>query len=166
MTTPVDAEQAWRDLQRIRVPQERVYDEMERCASGGPAATYTTAAIMWVFLATIGLTLPRWGFWLVLAGYVALLLGAAVVFNRRSRMRLHRSHHTWRSLAPFLAAAVITGGTVLLSGHLVESLGLPFGSLIQATVSAAVFVLFTGPANRWAASSLRGVAADRSKVGR
>ncbi len=34
MTTPVDAEQAWRDLQRIRVPQERVYDEVERSASG------------------------------------------------------------------------------------------------------------------------------------
>ncbi|MFH8567396.1 hypothetical protein [Streptomyces sp. NPDC017993] len=166
MTTPVDAEQAWKDLQRIRVPQERVYDEMERCASGGPGATYATAAIMWVFLASIGLDLPKWGFWLVLAGYVTVLLWLAVVFNRRSRMRLHRSRHTWRSLAPFLAGAVTTGGTILLSGHLVESMGLPFGSLIQATVSAAVFVLFTGPANRWSANSLRGVAAERAKADR
>ncbi|MFG2889651.1 hypothetical protein [Streptomyces sp. NPDC048248] len=166
MTTPVDAEQAWKDLQRIRVPQERVYDEMERCASGGPGATYTTAAIMWVFLVSMGLDLPKWGVWLVLAGYVAVLLGLAVVYNRRSRMRLHRSRHTWRSLAPFLAGAVTTGGTILLSGHLVESLELPFGSLIQATASAAVFVLFTGPANRWSANTLRGAAAQRARADR
>jgi Kef-type K+ transport system membrane component KefB len=166
MTTPVDAEQAWKDLQRIRVPQERVYDEMERSASGGRGATYTTAAIMWVFLAGMGLDLPTWGVWLVLAGYVTLLGSLAVVFHRRSRMQLHRSRHTWRSLAPFVAGAVVTAGTILLSGHLAESLGLPFGSLIQAPVSAVVFVLFTGPANRWAASSLRGGGADRARADR
>ncbi|MEV0374109.1 hypothetical protein AB0I10_30610 [Streptomyces sp. NPDC050636] len=156
VSTPVDAEQAWKDLQRIRVPQERVYDEIERCASGDPGATYSTAAIMWVFLASMGLDLPKWGTWLVLAAYVALLSTLAVIYSRRSRMRLHRSRYNWRSFATFVAGGVVTGGTILLSGRLVESLELPFGSLIQATVSAAAFVLFVGPANRWATSSLRG----------
>ncbi|MCM2388684.1 hypothetical protein NBG84_10315, partial [Streptomyces sp. CWNU-1] len=88
MSTPVDAEQAWKDLQRIRVPQERVYDEIERRASDGPGAAYATAAIMWVFLAGLGLDLPRWGVWLVVAAYVGLLSGLAVIFSRRSRVRL------------------------------------------------------------------------------
>jgi hypothetical protein len=155
---PVDAERAWKDLQRIRVPQERVYDEVERSAAGGAGATYATAAIMWVFLAGMGLDLPRWGVWLILAGYVALLLAVAVVHNRRSRVRLHHTRYNWRMSAVFVGGMVVTGGTVLLSGRLVESLtGEPMVvSLIQATVSAAVFVLFVGPANRWAVGSLRG----------
>lgn len=156
MSTPVDAEQAWRDLQRIRVPQERVYDEVERSASGGPGATYSTAAIMWVFLAGMGLELPRWGVWLALAGYVAVLGVLARVHHRRSRVQLHHSRLTWRMFAVFVAAAVVTGGTIVLSGLLVEPLEPMPGSLIQATVSAAVFVLFAGPANRWATGSLRG----------
>ena len=44
--------------------------------------------------------------------------------------------------------------TILLSGALVDWLALPFGSLIQATVSAGAFLLFVGPANRWAVSAL------------
>ncbi|TJZ42493.1 hypothetical protein FCH28_34370 [Streptomyces piniterrae] len=155
VNTSVDAEQAWKDLQRIRVPQERVYDEIERCASGDPGATYATAGIMWVFLAGMGLDLPSWGVWLVLAAYVALLSTLAVFYSRRARMRLHRSRYSWRSLATFLAGAAVTGATIVLSGRLVEWLALPFGSLIQASVSAAVFILFVGPANRWATSSLR-----------
>lgn len=168
LSTSVDAEQAWQDLQRIRVPQERVYDEIERCASGDPGATYATAGIMWVFLASMGLDLPQWGVWLVVAAYVALLGTLAVIYSRRSRVRLHRSRYNWRSFATFIAGAVVTGGTILLSGSLVDSLELPFGSLIQATVSAAVFVVFVGPANRWAANSLRerGDRAAREEVGR
>lgn len=103
MSTPVDAEQAWRDLQRIRVPQERVYDEIERYASGGPGAAYATAAIMWVFLAGLGLDLPRWGVWLVVAGYVALVGALAVTYSRRSRIQLHRSRCDWRMFATFAA---------------------------------------------------------------
>ncbi|MDT0616170.1 hypothetical protein [Streptomyces lancefieldiae] len=156
MSAPVDAEQAWRDLQRIRVPQERVYDEVERSASGGPGTTYATAAIMWVFLAVTGLDLPRWGLWPVLAGYVALLSALAVRCSRRSRVRLHHSRANWRMLASFVGGAVVTGGTVLLSGRLVESLEPMSASLIRATVSAAVFLLFVGPTTRWAAGSLRG----------
>lgn len=156
MSTSVDAEQAWQDLQRVRVPQERVYDEIERCASGDPGATYAAAGILWVFLASMGLDLPLWGVWLVVAAYVALLGTLAVIYSRRSRVRLHRSRYNWRSFATFLAGMVVTGGTILLSGRLVDSLELPLGSLIQATVSAAVFVVFVGPANRWAANSLRG----------
>jgi hypothetical protein len=155
VSAPVDAEQAWRDLQRIRVPQERVYDEFERSASGGPGATYATAAIMWLFLAGMGLDLPRWGVWLFLAGYVALLSALAVICNRRSRMRLHHSRADWRLLASFVAGAVVTGGTILLSGRLVESLEPMSGSLIQATVSAVVFLVFVGPTTRWAIASLR-----------
>jgi hypothetical protein len=156
VSTPVDAEQAWKDLQRIRVPQERVYDEVERCASGGPGAAYATAAIMWVFLASLGLDLPLWGVWLVLAAYVALVSVLAVINSRRSRMQLHHSRYNGRTVATFAAGGVVTGGTVLLSGHLVESLEPVLASLIQATVSVAVFLLFVGPANRWAARSLRG----------
>ncbi|MFI1017774.1 hypothetical protein [Streptomyces sp. NPDC020965] len=156
MSTPVNAEQAWKDLQRIRVPQERVYDEIERSASGGPGAAYATAAIMWLFLAGLGLDLPRWGVWLVVAGYVALLGALAVHHNRGSRVRLHRSRCTWRMFATFAAGGVVTGGTALLSGHLVEPLEPMFAGLIQATVSAAVFLLYVGPASRWATGSLRG----------
>ncbi|MGW3209212.1 hypothetical protein [Streptomyces sp. NPDC001135] len=155
MTTPVDAERAWQDLQRIRVPQERVYDEIERCAHGDRKATYMTAAIMWVFLAGMGLKLPAWGLWLMLAAYAGTLGTLAVVHSRRTRVRLHHSRYSWRSFATFIAGGCVTGGTILLSDHLAESLALPCPSLITATVAAAVFVLFTGPANRWAVSPLR-----------
>ncbi|GAU68574.1 hypothetical protein SSP35_08_00680 [Streptomyces sp. NBRC 110611] len=155
MTTPVDAEQAWQDLQRIRVPQERVYDEVERCARGDAKSTYISAAIMWVFLASMGLDLPNWAVLLVLAAYLALLGAVAVYYSRRSRMRLHRSRHSWRQFATFLAGAVLSGTVIVGSGRLVESLALPFGSLIQATLSAGFFVLFVGPANRWAIGTLR-----------
>ncbi|NGO13072.1 hypothetical protein G5C60_37095 [Streptomyces sp. HC44] len=152
----MDAEQAWKDLQRIRVPQERVYDEIERCAFSSPGAPYATAAIMWVFLASLGLDPPQWGFWLILAAYVALLSVIAVIYSRRSRMQLHRSRYNWRVSATFVAGGVATGGTVLLSGRLVESLEPMVGSPIQATAATVVFLLFTGPASRWAAGSLRG----------
>lgn len=155
MSTPVDAEQAWQDLQRIRVPQERVYDEVERCAEGDSRATYTTAGIMWVFLAVSGLDLSWWAFGLVLTAYVALLGSLAVVYNRRTRVRLHRSRHSWRSFATFFAGMAVTAVTIVVSGRLVDWLALPLGSLVQATVSAGAFVLFVGPANRWAVGSLR-----------
>ncbi|MEU9220935.1 hypothetical protein AB0D47_30870 [Streptomyces sp. NPDC048376] len=156
MTTPVDAEQAWRDLQRIRVPQERVYDEVERSASGGPGATCATAVSMWVFLVVTGLELPGWGVWLALAGHLAVLGAVGRAYSRRSRVRLHHSRCDWRMLASFVAGAVVTGGTVLLSGRLVEPLEPMTGALVQATVSASVFVLFVGPMSRWSMSSLRG----------
>ncbi|MBG0857686.1 hypothetical protein I2W78_39035 [Streptomyces spinoverrucosus] len=165
MSTPVDAEQAWKDLQRIRVPQERVYDEVERSASGGPGATYATAAIMWVFLAGLGLDPPKWGVWLALAVYLTVLGALARTYNRRSRMRLHHSRCSWRMFATFVAGAVVTGGTIVLSGRMVESLKPMSGSLIQATVSAAVFVLFVGPAGRWAVGSLRGRGEPAARVG-
>ncbi|MEU8786441.1 hypothetical protein [Streptomyces sp. NPDC048637] len=155
MTTTVDAEQAWQDLQRIRVPQERVYDEIERTAQGDTGATYTTAAAMWVFLAVSGLDLPRWAFWLVLTAYLTVLGALAVVYNRRTRVRLHRSRHSWRSFATFFAGAAVTLVAIVLSGRLVDWLALPLGSLIQATISAGTFLLFVGPANRWAVSTLR-----------
>jgi len=155
VSTPVDAEQAWKDLQRIRVPQERVYDEVERDASGGPGAAYATAAIMWVFLAGLGLDLPPWGVWMFLAGYVVLLGAVAVVCGRRSRMRLHRSRCTRRMSATFVVGAVVTGGTSLLSGRLVDGLEPMSAGLIQATVSTAAFLLFVGPARRWTADSVR-----------
>ncbi|AWN27601.1 MULTISPECIES: hypothetical protein [unclassified Streptomyces] len=155
MTTTVDAEQAWQDLQRIRVPQERVYDEIERTAHDDAGATYTTAALMWTFLAVSGLDLPRWAFWLSLTAYVTVLGTLGVVHNRRTRMRLHRSRHSWRSFATFIGGAAVTLVAIVLSGRLVDWLALPFGSLIQATVSAGTFVLFVGPANRWAISTLR-----------
>jgi hypothetical protein len=165
VSTPVDAEQAWKDLQRIRVPQERVYDEVERSAPGGRAATCTTAATMWVFLAVLGLDLPRWGVVLTAAVYVALLSGLAVVCNRRSRVRLHHSRYDWRTPVTFVAGAVVTGGTTLLSGRLVESLEPLPGSLIQATVSAGVFLLFVGPTSRWATGSLRGRGERTARAG-
>ncbi|WP_438487635.1 hypothetical protein [Streptomyces sp. S186] len=155
MTTTVDAERAWQDLQRIRVPQERVYDEVERRAEADRRSTYLTAGIMWLFLASHGLKLPHWGEILILAAYVGVLTALAVVYSRRSRVRLHRSRYTWRSLATFLAGAVLSGGTILLTGFLAKWLALPYGSLIQATLSAGAFVLFVGPANRWAVSPLR-----------
>jgi hypothetical protein len=156
MSAPVDAERAWQDLQRIRVPQERVYDEVERSAAGGPAMTYSVALLMWVFLFLTGLDLPLWGVLLSAAGYVAVLVLLAVAHNRRSRVRLHRSRYDWRSVAAFFGGAVVSGGTVVLSGRLVEPLAPMPGSLVQATVSAAVFVLFVGPANRWATGAVRG----------
>ncbi|MGG2462596.1 hypothetical protein ACO0M4_22725 [Streptomyces sp. RGM 3693] len=159
MTTPVDAERAWQDLQRIRVPQERVYDEVERCAHGDRRSTYVTAALMWLFLASYGLKLPRWGSILLVAVYVGALVALAVVYSRRTRVRLHRSRYTWRSFATFLAGGVLSGGTIVLTGFLTEWLALPYGSVIQATVSAGAFVLFVGPANRWAISPLRNRAA-------
>ncbi|MFJ6750904.1 hypothetical protein ACIQNI_22360 [Streptomyces sp. NPDC091266] len=165
MSTPVDAEQAWRDLQRIRVPQERVYDEIERCASGSPGATYATASLMWLYIASWGLRLPDWASWLTLGVYVAVLGSLAVVHNRRSRIRLHRSRHTWRSFVTFVAGMVVTCAVILLSGWLVRSLDMPYGSLIQATVSAGSFILLVGPANRWAISSLRGRGADAASEG-
>ncbi|MFJ9853308.1 hypothetical protein [Streptomyces sp. NPDC101150] len=156
MSTPVDAERAWADLQRIRVPQERVYDEMERHAFGGDGAAYTTAAIMWVFLATLGLKPPEWAFYLILVAYVGVLLTLAVVSSRKTRLRAHRSVYNWRSCIPFFVGALVTGGAILSSGRLVEWLHLPLGSVIQATVSAGAFVLVMRPANRWAAGSVRG----------
>ncbi|MER5771545.1 hypothetical protein [Streptomyces sp. NPDC001985] len=155
VSTPVDAEQAWRDLQRVRVPQERVYDEIERRASGGSGAARATAALMWVFLAGLGLEPPRWGVPLIVVAYVALLGALAVLHHRGDRVRLHHSRHTWRTSAVFAAGALLTGGTALLCGRLAGSLEPLPGSLIQATVSAGVFLLFIGPANRWATGSLR-----------
>ncbi|MFE7661981.1 hypothetical protein [Streptomyces celluloflavus] len=156
MSAPVDAERAWQDLQRIRVPQERVYDEIERCPSGGRRATYTTAAIMWLYLAGQGLDLGPVGVWLALVGYVALLLTLAVLAGRRVKVRLRHSRYTWRSFAVFFAAALLAGATIGLSSWLTTSLALPCPSLIKATLSAGAFLLFAGPANRWAVGSLRG----------
>ncbi|WP_338058082.1 hypothetical protein [Streptomyces cavernae] len=155
MCTPVDAEQAWRDLQRIRVPQKRVYDEVERSAAGGWGTTWATAALMWLFLAGLGFDLPRWGVVLVLAAYIAPLSLLAVLHNRRSRVRLHHTRCTRRMFGTFVAGAVLTGGTTLLSDRLVDSLEPMPASLIQPTVSATVFVLFVGPTGRWAAGSAR-----------
>ncbi|PSM40793.1 hypothetical protein C6Y14_25290 [Streptomyces dioscori] len=152
----MNAEQAWQDLQRIRVPQERVYDEVERSAAGGSGDLWATAALMWLFLAGLGLDLPGWAVGLVMAAYTALLGGVAVLHNRRSRVLLHHTRCTPRMFAAFVAGAVVTGGTALLSGWLVDPLEPMPGSLIQATVSATVFVLFVGPTSRWAAGSARG----------
>ncbi|MFJ2260751.1 hypothetical protein ACIOKD_20810 [Streptomyces sp. NPDC087844] len=156
----IDAEQAWRDLQRIRVPQERVYDEVERSAAGGSGDLWVTAALMWLFLAGLGLELPGWAVGLVMAAYVAALGALAVRHNRRSRVRLHRTRCTRRMVATFVAGAVVTGGTALLSGRLVDSLEPMSAGLVQATVSATVFVLFVGPTSRWAAGSARGRGAE------
>ncbi|MFG3119978.1 hypothetical protein ACGF4C_37165 [Streptomyces sp. NPDC048197] len=156
MTTPVDAERAWQDLQRIRVPQERVYDEVERCAQDDRRGTYVTGGLMWLFVASWGLDLPKWGSFVLLGAYVAVLVTLAVVYSRRSRMRLHRSRYGWRSVITLFAGAVVGGGTIILTGRLTDWLTLPYGSLIQATLSAGAFVLFVGPANRWAVSPLRG----------
>ncbi|TWF84817.1 hypothetical protein [Streptomyces capillispiralis] len=165
MSTPVDAEQAWKDLQRIRVPQERVYDEMERSGSGGPGATYAAAALMWAFLAGVGLDLPLWGVWLAVAVYVALLSALLAIQSRRSRMRLHHSRYNRRTFVTFAGGALVTGGTALLAGLLVEPLEPPLGGLIRATVTTAAFLLFTGPASRWAIGSLRGHAARAAHGG-
>ncbi|MFD8866509.1 hypothetical protein ACFV1F_19415 [Streptomyces sp. NPDC059590] len=166
MSTPVDAEQAWSDLQRIRVPQERVYDEVERSAAGGSGTTWATAALMWLFLAGLGLDLPGWGVWLVLAAYIALMSVLALLHNRRGRVRLHHTRCTRRMLGTFTAGAVVTGGTALLSGRLVDSLEPMSASLIQATISAGVFVLFVAPTNRWAAGSARSRTARPAGAGR
>ncbi|GEB50194.1 MULTISPECIES: hypothetical protein [Streptomyces] len=155
MSTPVDAEQAWQELQRIRVPQERVYDEVERNASGGPGAIYSTGALMWVFLAVLGMDPPRWVIWPVLTVYIAVLAVLVVWHNRRSRLRLHRSRYTWRTTAVFLAAGALTGASVLLTARLVDGLEPLLAGPLHATVSVAAFLLFAGPAGRWAAGSVR-----------
>ncbi|MFF4954416.1 hypothetical protein ACWC2K_11845 [Streptomyces chattanoogensis] len=155
MSAPVSAEQAWQDLQRIRVPQERVYDEVEKRASGDPRATYAMTATVWVFLVAMGLDIPKWGLWLLLVGYFAAMGALVVAYSRRTRVQLHRSRYSWRSGATFVAGGVVSGGTVVLSGRLVDALALPYGSVIQATLWAATFLLFVGPANRWAVSPLR-----------
>lgn len=155
MSTSVDAEQAWRDLQRIRVPQERVYDEVERSAVGGSGVLWGTAALMWLFLAVLGLDLPGWGVGLTVAAYVAVLGVLGVLHNRRSRVRLHHTRCTPRMVGTFVAGAVVTGATTVLTGRLLDSLEPMSGSLLQATVSAAVFALFVGPTSRWAARSAR-----------
>ncbi|NEB40576.1 hypothetical protein G3I54_27290 [Streptomyces sp. SID14515] len=162
----MDAEQAWNDLQRIRVPQERVYDEIERSASGGPRAAWTTAAIMWVFLAGLGLDLPPWGVGLFVAVYTALLIALAVRHGRRSRVRLHHSRCTGRMFLTFAAGAVVTAGTTLVAGFLTGPLEPMLASLVQATVTAGVFLVFVGPASRWATDSLRsGGGQDASRGG-
>ncbi|MFF3017304.1 hypothetical protein [Streptomyces sp. NPDC057939] len=155
MSMPVDAEQAWKDLQRIRVPQERVYDEYERSASGGRGTTYGTAALMWVFLAGVGMDLPQWGVGLFLAVYIGLLGVLIVMSGRRSRMQLHRTRCTGRMWAVFGAAGVLVGGTVVLADHLTEGLEPIHAGPIQATAAVALYLLFLGPANRWAADSVR-----------
>jgi hypothetical protein len=165
VSTPVDAEQAWRDLQRIRVPQERVYDEVERSAADDSGTTWATAALMWVFLAGLGLDLPRWGAGLAVVAYIALLSVLGVLRNRRSRVRLHHTRCTPRMLGSLVAGAAVTGGTTLLSGRLLDHLEPLSASLIQATVSAAVFVLFVGPASRWAARSARDQGARTADAG-
>ncbi|MFC7816044.1 hypothetical protein ACFUTR_15545 [Streptomyces sp. NPDC057367] len=163
--TPVDAEQAWRDLQRIRVPQERVYDEVERSASGKPGATWAMAAVMWGFLTVISLDLPQWGVWLALAGYCAMVIVLARALHLRSRVQLHHSRCDWRVFAAFVGGAIATGGTVLLAGRLVEPLEPTTGALIRATVSVAVFLLFVGPVTRWSTGSLRARAGRRAAEG-
>lgn len=155
MSTSVDAEQAWKDLQRIRVPQERVYDEFERSASGGRGMTYGTAALMWVFLAGVGMDLPGWGVGLFVAAYVGLLSLLIVSRSRRSRMQLHHTRCPGRMWAAFGAAAVLVGGTIVLADHLTEPLEPIYAGLIQATAGVAAYLLSLGPANRWAADSVR-----------
>ncbi|WP_431962016.1 hypothetical protein [Actinacidiphila sp. bgisy160] len=152
---PVDAEQAWKDLQRIRVPQERVYDEFERSVSGGRGMAYGTAALMWVFLAGVGMDLPQWGVGLFMAAYAGLLSVLVVMSSRRSRMRLHHTRCPGRTWAAFGAAAVLVGGTIVLSDHLTEPLAPIYSGPIQATAAVAVYLLSLGPANRWAADSVR-----------
>ncbi|MFF7203022.1 MULTISPECIES: hypothetical protein [unclassified Streptomyces] len=155
VSMPVDAEQAWKDLQRIRVPQERVYDEFERSASGGRGMTYGLAALMWVFLAGVGMDLPPWGVGLFVAAYVGLLTVLIVVRSRRSRMQLHHTRCPGRMWASFGAVAVLVGGTIVLADHLTEPLEPIYAGLIQATAAVAVYLLSLGPANRWAADSVR-----------
>ncbi|MFD4029702.1 hypothetical protein ACFWVP_04005 [Streptomyces sp. NPDC058637] len=162
---PVDAEQAWQDLQRIRVPQERVYDEFERSASGGRGMIYGTAALMWVFLAGVGMDPPRWSVGLYVAAYVGLLGVLVVMSSRRNRMQLHHTRWPGRMWASFGAAAVLVGGTVVLSDHLTEPLGPIYAGPIQATAAVAVYLLFLGPANRWAADSVRSGGAPAADEG-
>ncbi|MEV4947906.1 hypothetical protein [Streptomyces sp. NPDC053755] len=166
---PVDAEQAWKDLQRIRVPQERVYDEFERSASGGRGTTYGTAALMWVFLAGVGMDPPQWGVVLFVAAYAVLLSALVVRRSRRNRMQLHHTRYPGRVWAAFGAAAILVGGTVVLADHLTGSLQPIHAGLIQATAAVAVYLLSLGPANRWAAASVRsggGPAAADEEAGR
>ncbi|OKI02715.1 hypothetical protein A6A06_15900 [Streptomyces sp. CB02923] len=155
MSTPVDAERAWADLQRIRVPQERVYDELERCTATGRRAYLPIAAAMWVYLAVSGLDLPRWCLWVELAAYVGVLGIMGVRSSRKSRVRLHRSRYTWRVTAVIIAAAALGGASVAVTARLVEWARLPFGSLVQATLCAGFFLLVTAPANRWAFAPMR-----------
>ncbi|MFD7508856.1 hypothetical protein ACFV5N_05830 [Streptomyces sp. NPDC059853] len=162
MSTPVDAEQAWTDLQRIRVTQERVYDEVERGASGGAGSAYLTAALMWLFLAGQGLEPPLWATLLALVVYVALLGALGVSAQRRSRMRLHHSRYDRRSLVTLLGGAAVTCAAVVFSGRLAEPLAPLTAGLIQATVSAGVFLLFLGPATRWSVGALRTRGARRA----
>lgn len=168
MSLPVDAEQAWQDLQRIRVPQERVYDEFERSASGGRGMIYGTAALMWVFLVGVGMDLPGWGVALFIAAYVGLLSLLIVMSSRRSRMQLHRTRFPGRMWAGFGAAAVLVGGTIVLSDHLTEPLEPLYAGLIQATAGAAVYLFTLGPASRWAAHLVRsgGASAADEEAGR
>ncbi|MFE7133130.1 hypothetical protein ACFVIM_19950 [Streptomyces sp. NPDC057638] len=168
VSTPVDAERAWTDLQRVRVLQERVYDEAERKASGAPRAAYATAALMWAFLVSLGLEPPWWGVWLGAAVYVALLGTLGVIDSRVGRMRLHRSRCDWRMSATFVVGGVVTGGTALLAEVLAESLEPVTAALIQATASAAAFLLFIGPASRWAVRAARthGARATRAETSR
>ncbi|MEN2424084.1 hypothetical protein AABB02_39030 [Streptomyces rimosus] len=155
MSAPVDAERAWADLQRIRVPQERVYDELERCSGNGWRSYLPIAAAMWVYVAVSGLDLPGWAVWAVLAAYMAALGAMGVRAARKSRMRLHRSRYTWRTTAVFFASAIAGGGSILVTGWLVEWADLAYGSLVQATVCAGLFLLVTAPANRWAFAPVR-----------
>ncbi|MFD3871854.1 hypothetical protein [Streptomyces sp. NPDC058623] len=155
MGTPVDAEQAWKDLQRIRVPQERVYDEFERSASGGRGMAYGTAALMWVFLAGVGLDLPGWGVGLFMAAYVGLLSVLIVMNSRRNRMQLHHTRYPGRTWAAFGATAVLVGGTIVLVDLLTELLEPIYAGPIQATVAVAVYLLSLGPVNRWAVDAVR-----------
>ncbi|MFC8953286.1 hypothetical protein ACFT8P_11650 [Streptomyces sp. NPDC057101] len=168
VSMPVDAEQAWQDLQRIRVPQERVYDEFERSASGGRGMTYGTAALMWLFLVGVGMDLPQWGVGLFIAAYVGLLSALIVRNNRRNRMQLHHTRYPGRMWAAFGAAAVLVGGTIVLSDHLTEPMKPIYAGLIQATAAVVVYLLCLGPTNRWAAESVRGAgeAAAEQEAGR
>ncbi|WP_206506835.1 hypothetical protein [Streptomyces chrestomyceticus] len=155
MGTPVDAEQAWADLQRIRVPQERVYDELERCTVTGRRGYLPIAAVMWVYLAVSGLDLPSWSLWVALVAYVGVLAAMGMRSSRKSRVRLHRSRYTWRVYAVFGVAGVLGGASIVLTSWLVEWAEIPYGSLVQATICAGLFLLFTAPANRWAFAPMR-----------
>ncbi|MGW7434025.1 hypothetical protein ACWGIN_31380 [Streptomyces sp. NPDC054861] len=155
VSMPVDAEQAWKDLQRIRVPQERVYDEFERSTSGGRGMTYGTAVLMWVFLAGVGMDLPQWGVALFVAAYVGLLSGLVVMLSRRRRMQLHHTRYPGRVWAAFGAAAILVGGTTVLSDHLTEPLPPLYAGPLQATAAVTVYLLSLGLTNRWAADSVR-----------
>ncbi|WP_078624416.1 hypothetical protein [Streptomyces monomycini] len=151
----MDAEQAWADLQRIRVPQERVYDELERCTVTGRRGYLPIAAVMWLYLAVSGLDLPKWSLWATLAAYVGVLAAMGVRSSRKSRVRLHRSRYTWRVYAVFVVAAALGGASIGLSSWLVAWAEVPYGSLVQATICAGLFLLVTAPANRWAFAPMR-----------